>query len=182
MRGKRKVDKMAGAFKRPDSPEFEPLKQEEIRGDFSNLVNPTEITPTISRAEILIGEYDTTIAFAKWLEGLLDEDLKNVVVEIDPEEEPETWMAMQRIFSNPSPKITYQSYTQVLAALEEIDSVEGQINNEYAEEEAFIKELSERDDGAILESDSPEMDIPGEDKVSNPPIIRKILFGGQDGK
>lgn len=165
---------MAGAFKRPNSPEFEPLKQEEIRGDFRDAIGPDETIPIISQAEILVAQYDTTIAFAKWLEGLLDEDLKDVVVEIDPEEEPETWMAMQRIFSNPNPKITYQSYTQVLAALEEVDKVEGEINNEFAEEEEFIKQLLARDEGAVLESDSPEMEVENEDQVFNPPVIRKI--------
>lgn len=169
---------MAGAFKRPNSLEFEPLKQQEIRGEFRDIPGPTEIPSVVSQAEILIGQYDVTIAFAKWLEGLLDEDLKDVVVEIDPEEEPEAWMAMQRIFSNPNPKITYQSYTQVLAALEEIDKVEGEINNEFAEEEAFIKQLTERDDGAMLESDSPEMNVENEDEVFNPPVIRKIVPEG----
>lgn len=169
---------MTEGFKRSTSPEFNPLKQEEIRGDFIDTGEARTLsTEPIPRAQILIDEYDKTIAFAKWLEDLLDEDLKDVVVEIDPEEEPEVWMAMQRIFSSPNPKITYQSYTQVLAALEEIDLVEAEVNNDFAEEDAFIKELSERETGAILESDTPEMEVKNEDEVFNPTVIRKIDLG-----
>jgi len=166
---------MDEAFKRPSSPEYDPLKQTEVRGDFVDTgeARTTNAEP-ISRAQIIVNEYDRTIEFAKFLEGLLDDDLKDIVVEIDPEEEPEVWMAMQRIFSNPNPKITYQSYTQILTALEDIDAVESEANNEFAEEDEFIKHLVDLESGIETESDTGEMTIINEDEVFDPTVIRKI--------
>lgn len=159
---------MAEDFKRPGSPEFLPPKQEEVRTDFQP-VQPdlSTDTPTTgnSRAKILVDSYEKTITFAKWLEGILDEDLKDVVVEIDPAEQPEVWMAMQRIFANPNPKISYKSFTQVLAALEEIDKVEATIDNPFDEEDQFIKSLEDQPVGEI-ETPTPEMSIDTEDEAA----------------
>ena len=159
---------MAEGFKRPGSADFEPLKQTEIRSDFKPTESdPAENTPTQgqSRAEILVEEYDKTIAFAKWLEGILDDELKDVVVEIDPEEQPEVWMAMQRIFASPNPKISYQSYAQVLAALEEVDEVEATVDNPFETEDQFIEQFVQKisEDESALERETTEMEIETED-------------------
>ena len=172
---------MADSFKRPGSADFEPLKQTELRGDFRPVQpEPRVGTPTDgqSRAEILIGEYDKTIAFATWLEGVLDDQLKDVVVEIDPEEQPEIWMAMQRIFSNPSPKLSYKSYVQVLTALEEVDSVEAAVSDPFAEEDQFIAEYTKQfvDSSTPLEEDTPEMAIDGEKAPTEPATINKTVW------
>ena len=189
---------MAEGFKRPGKVEFEPLKQIEVRADFhpSESDSATD-TPTQgqSRAEVLIGEYDKTIAFAKWLEGVLDEQMKDVVVEIDPEEQPEVWMAMQRIFSTPSPKISYQSYVQVLAAIEEVDKLEATVDDPFDVEDQFIASFTKQVDEDInkLESETFEMEVDGEDpepttdavvstiKSTKPPQTLAEKLGGNLG-
>jgi len=161
---------MAEEFKRPGSADFEPLKQTELRGDF----RPEEViqnddTPTNgpSRAQILVEEYDKTIQFAKWIEELLDEQMKDVVVEIDPEEQPEAWMAMQRIFASPNPKISYKSYVQVLAALEEVDKVETGINSPFEAEDQFIDQFIQQvsNDEKTFASETTEMVIQDEPEI-----------------
>jgi hypothetical protein len=171
---------MAEGFKRPGKADYEPPKQTEIRGIF----HPAEAdlsadTPDQgkSRAQIIVDEYDKTIAFAKWLEGILDDQLKDVVVEVDPEEQPEVWMAMQRIFSTPSPKISYKSYAQVLAALEEVDTVESTVDDPFAEEDEFIAQFTQQliDKPDELESDTPEMVVDDEPAAPTaPPVISTI--------
>lgn len=76
-----------------------------------------------TRASIVVSEYDRAIEFYKFVEELLRSQLQ-VEVEVDPEDDPEVWMAMQRVFSNPNPKINQDSYYQVLDALEQINKLE----------------------------------------------------------
>ena len=165
---------MAEAFKRPGKLDFTPAKQEEIRGAFRPETNKSESTTDISRAAALVAEYNETIEFAKWLEGLLDEDFKDIVVQIDPEEDPQVWMAMQRIFSNPNPKISYQAYTQVLAAIEQVENLEAEVNNEFKEEEEFIKEMATRQEALEKVSSTSEMNINNEGEIIDPTVIRTI--------
>lgn len=171
---------MAEGFKRPGKVEFEPPKQTEVRSDF----HPPESDPATetpvrgqSRAEVLINEYDKTIAFAQWLEGILDDQMKDVVVEIDPEEQPEVWMAMQRIFSTPNPKISYKSYVQVLAAIEQVENLEATVDNPFDVEDQFIESFTKQvdEDTNKLESETVEMEVDGEDPApTTDPVINTI--------
>lgn len=114
-------------FKKPGKIEHEALDQE------SEDLNPQEDSPLAteyedtdpeqSMAEVVIEEYGRTIEFMKWIEEKLREAAK-VEVEIDPEDDPEVWMAMNRVFSNPSPKMNQESYFQAIDGLEVMERLE----------------------------------------------------------
>lgn len=155
---------MANGFKRPGDPDYNPLEQTEVRSEFRE---PTgEISESLSigptRAELLINSYDKTIEFMKWLESLIDDDMKEIVVEVNKEEQPEVWMAMQRIFSNPSEKLTYNSYTQVLNALSEIESIEYGLSDPFKDEDEFIEKVISQD-FLEPETDTSDMSVESED-------------------
>lgn len=174
---------MADGFKRPKKPEFEPREQDEVRAEFEEpQPELSDQTPAEgpSRAKLIIDSYDKSIEFMKWLEGLLDDELKDVVVEIDPEEQPEVWMAMQRIFNNPNPKITYGSYVQILQALEDVSNVEFDLENQFAAEDEFIEQIKELS-FEEPETDTPEMDVPGEDEAALDQATSIREFVGGEG-
>lgn len=135
---------MAGKFARPQIPEFKPQQQQEILPTFDwTQRNNTEPTPSIeiSLASELVQSYGNTISFMEWIESLLDNEMKDVVVEINPEEQPEVWMAMNRIFNNPNPKITYSSYRQVVEMLEQAEELDANDTDPMLEEDKFIQQL-----------------------------------------
>ena len=163
---------MAEGFRRPGKADYQPVKQTEIRGTFREPIEASGDGDLIgSRAEALINEYDKTITFFKFIEGLLDDQMKDVVVEINPQEQPEVWQAMERLFSNPSPKISYKTYVQVLAAIEEADQLESTVGDPFAEESEFIDQFVKNatDKITALEEDTPEMVIEGEDPAPTEP-------------
>ncbi len=114
-------------FKKPKKIEFESPDQEPFdpkRDEDTPLATEFEELDTVeSTAAIVVDEYTRTIEFMKFVEQLL-RDASKVEVEIDPEDDPEVWMAMNRIFSNPSPKLNQDSYFQVVDALETIERIE----------------------------------------------------------
>ncbi len=114
-------------FKKPKKIEYEALDQDSYnpsRDEQKPLATEFEETDDVeSTAAIVVDEYTRTIEFMKFIEGLL-RDAAKVEVEIDPEDDPEVWMAMNRIFSNPSPKLNQDSYFQVVDALEVIEKIE----------------------------------------------------------
>jgi len=128
----------------PAQTEDKPLEQEFAEQD-----------DTSSTAAIVVDEYTRTIEFMKFIEELLREASK-VEVEIDPEDDPEVWMAMNRIFSNPSPKMNQDSYFQVIDALEAIERIEQIEDNPPEFDEEFLENLpdsQEVDEGEITEDD-----------------------------
>ena len=119
---------MADNFKRPKKPQYEAGDQNPVD---TNRTEDTPLStefqdsePTQSRAKILIDEYGKTIEFHKFIEKLLRE-ISQVEVEINPEDDPEVWIAMKRTFGDTaSPKMNQESYFQVIDALEAIERIE----------------------------------------------------------
>lgn len=103
----------------PNQDSFDPKRDEE-----TPLANEFEDTDDVeSTAAIVVEEYGRTIEFMKFIEQLL-RDLSKVEVDINPEDDPEVWMAMNRIFANPDPKLNQDAYFQVVDALEVIERIE----------------------------------------------------------
>ena len=151
---------MASEFKKPKKIQFEPERQE------SSDPAKSEDTPlkqefqekvvTTTKAEAVVEEYNRTVEFMKFLEKLL-RDKSQVEVEIDPQDDPEVWIAMSRVFSNPTPKMNQESYFQVIDALEVIQKIEAAEDDPRADvEEDFLSNLpdvKEADEGEIKDDD-----------------------------
>lgn len=120
----------------------------------------------ISRAERVVEEYNKTIEFSDWLISLIDERIKDVVVQVDPEEHPEVWMAMTRVFKESvNENLSGRSYSQVLEAVRAINEIELEENQEgQSLEEEFIASLPKT--GEVEDAPTPEMDIVDEDEVA----------------
>ena len=150
------------SFKRPDKIEYEsidqdpydPAKQEEKPLD--NKYEGEEEESVESTAAIVVDEYTRTIEFMKFLEGIL-RDTSKVEVELDPEDDPEVWMAMNRIFENPSPKMNQEAYFQVIDQLEVIEGIEQVEDNPRSEiEDSLVENMPdsrEAEEGEIDDSD-----------------------------
>jgi hypothetical protein len=153
---------MSDEFAKIRNIEYESLKQtperplleedQEIKSEFED----QELEQ--SGAAAVVEEYDRTIQFQKFIEGLLRENSK-VEVEIDPEDDPEVWMAMTRVFksSTLSPKLNQDSYFQVIDALEVIERIEqAEDDPKTSLEDDFLENLpniSEAAEGEILDSE-----------------------------
>jgi len=144
-----------GSFKRPDEIEYESINQdpynpvEQEDEPLDNKYKEEEIAE--STAAIVVDEYTRTIEFMKFLEGIL-RDTSKVEVEFEPEDDPEVWMAMNRIFSNPSPKMNQESYFQVVDQLEVIERIE-QVEDSPRSESENIPDNREVEEGEIDDSD-----------------------------
>lgn len=143
------------SFKKPQKIEFEPEEQEPYdpqKTDDKPLETEFEEQDDVSStAAIVVEEYTRTIEFMKFVEQLLRE-ASTIEVEIDPEDDPEVWMAMNRIFSNPSLKMNQESYFQVVDALEAIERIE-QIEDRPDADLGDLPEFQEVDDDEITEDD-----------------------------
>lgn len=125
------------AFERIPKIDYKPIEQSvpEIASINPNLDEATmdndlvDLSP--SAAEVLVEKYEKTIQFIDWLTTLSDNRVKEITIQVDPDQHPEVWMAMQRIFSNPNTTLSGQSYLDVLDALKEIAEFEV---NEVAQE------------------------------------------------
>ena len=118
---------MANDFKKPKKIEYEGLDQDTIdpvkKEDKPLATEFEDVDSTQSSASVIVEEYSRTIEFQKFLEQLL-RDISKVEIEINPEDDPEVWIAMTRVFNNPSPKLNQDSYFQVLDALETMERIE----------------------------------------------------------
>jgi len=148
------------AFKKVKRIEHESLDQVSIEYP-TDEVTPIsnkfdEVKPTETKAGIIVDEYGRTIEFQKFLEQLLRDNTK-LKIEIDPEDDPEVWMAMNRVFSNPAPKINQDSYYQVIDALEAMERIEGAEESPRADvEDDILSNLpyaQEVDEDEIKEED-----------------------------
>lgn len=169
---------MANDFKKIKKIEFEPLAQEPI-DPVANQDTPlqsqefTSAEDTTSAAQTIVTNYDKTIEFMKFVEGLLREQ-SQVQIEIDPEDDPEVWLAMQRVFSNPSTKLDSNSYFQVLDALEainEVELLEQDPRNDL--EEDFLSNLpnvKEADESEILDETFQETAL---DEIENKAKVKR---------
>jgi hypothetical protein len=126
-------------YKAPDQESFNPKLDEDIplSTEFK------EQDDTESTAAIVVDEYTRTIEFMKFVEQLL-RDVSKVEIEINPDDDPEVWMAMNRIFKNPHPTLNQDSYFQVVDALEVIEKIE-QVEDR-PEEGDILDNLPEPDD------------------------------------
>jgi len=144
------------SFKRPKKIEFESPDQEPYNpkvDDETPLSQEFEEQDDVqSTASIVVDEYTRTIEFMKFIEQLL-RDQSKVEVEIDPEDEPEVWMAMNRIFENPAPKLNQDSYFQVVDALETIERIEQVEDRQDEDVLPDIPDSQEVDEGEINEED-----------------------------
>ncbi len=107
--------------------EFDPPEQETISAEagVSESVTPEPQVPSEeSLSTAIVQDYNNTIEFINFIESLIDDRLKDLEITIDPEAEPEVWAAMIRIFDNPNPKISYDAYKDIMAALEQISEIE----------------------------------------------------------
>ena len=99
----------------------------------------------LAAAPMLVGDYGRTIEFAKFLTAYVDDLIKDVVVQIDPEEDPEVWMAMKRLYGDTaSTTLTGLHYCRILDALAEC----GRLSYEEADagaadEAAFVARATE---------------------------------------
>jgi hypothetical protein len=161
------------SFKRVPKIEYEPLRQSDPsqsgtdRPAFSEeAAKPSE--STLSRAEQRIESFDKTIEFYDWLTSLVDDQIKDVTVRINPDEEPEVWMAMQRIFKGTAQEnLNARSYIQVLDAIRDCNQLELEENQGslQSEEDELINIINEQDGTRELTGTS-EMDIIDEDETA----------------
>jgi hypothetical protein len=135
-------------FENPDQDPYNPKEDDEkpLSEEFE------EQDDTQSTAAIVVEEYSRTIEFMKFVEQLI-RDQSKVEVEIDPEDDPEVWMAMQRIFANPAPKLNQDSYFQVVDALEAIERIEQVEDREDQDALPDIPDTREVEEGEIKEED-----------------------------
>ena len=148
----------------PDQESFDPREEEDtpLATEFDEQDNVE------STAAIVVEEYTRTIEFMKFVEQLL-RDASKVEVEIDPQDDPEVWMAMNRIFNNPHPTLNQDSYFQVIDALEVIEKIE-QIEDR-PEEGNVIDNLDEEvDESEIKDSD---FQISAKDEIEERSKVRR---------
>jgi len=152
-------------YETPDQDSFDPKRDEDtpLATEFEEQDNVE------STAAIVVDEYTRTIEFMKFVEQLL-RDASKVEVEIDPEDDPEVWMAMNRIFNNPSPKLNQDAYFQVVDALEVIEKIE-QIDDR-PEEGDILDNLpeAEDDEGEIKDAD---FQISAKDEIEEKSKVRR---------
>lgn len=156
---------MANEFSKITKIEYDPAEQTDP-GQF--VAEPEQPKTTMdyvpeeeSRASIIIDEFSKTLEFLKFVEELLDEQLKDVNVEINPDDDPEVWMAMQRIFENPDRQINYSSYKDIVAALEQITEIEAkEADPGLVVEDSIFKEIED------LQNINIETDIENADSVT----------------
>ena len=160
------------SFKKPKKIEYEAPDQDSYnpsRDEEKPLANEFEETDDVeSTAAIVVDEYGRTIEFMKFVEGLL-RDASKVEVEINPEDDPEVWMAMNRIFNNPSPKLNQDSYFQVVDALEVIEKIE-QIEDRPEEGDILDNIPEEEDEGEIKDD---EFRISAKDEIEEKSKVRR---------
>jgi hypothetical protein len=99
----------------------------------------------LAAAPMLVGDYGRTIEFAKFLTAYVDDLIKDVVVQIDPEEDPEVWMAMKRLFGDTAnPALSGRAYCQVLDLQRKCAEIEvAEADQASAIEDAFIRRFQE---------------------------------------
>jgi hypothetical protein len=165
----------AKKFRRPSKIEFEPRLQEEVRSDTIRPEAEPDEPLVITRAEQIVIQYDKTIEFFRWLESLLDNRFKDIAVTIDQEDQPEVWLAMQRVFSNPNARLDYGSYIQVLDAIEEMNQLEAEAAQPAMSTlDEFIAALPEQ--GKTVSDKTTEMSIPTEDERALEDALRQQIF------
>lgn len=166
---------MGDNFKKPKKIDFEPEPQDPINPlqseDRPIADAPEEQAADTTKAGTVLEEYDRAIEFMKWLEQLLRENSK-VEVEIDPEDDPEVWLAMQRIFSNPSPKLNQDSYYQVLDALEVIEKIE-QVEEAQTELDDFLETVKDSEEVEPDEIKDEDFQIPALDEIEEKSKVRR---------
>lgn len=167
------------AFKRLPSYDYKPIRQADTSTPAKRSAATEEAArpsrATLSRAEQRIVEHDKTIEFYDWLRSLVDERLKDVTVRINPDDEPEVWMAMQRIFkATAQENLNFRSYAQVLDALRDVKQLEleeAQIELNGDEDE-LIAQFEDAGETEEL-TPTPEMDLIDEDETA----IQEALEG-----
>lgn len=158
-------------FKSPKKIEFDVLDQDSFdpkRDDETPLATEFEETDDVeSTAAIVVLEYGRTIEFMKFVEELL-RDLSKVEVEVSPEDDPEVWMAMQRLYSKPTSTLNSLEYFQVVDALEVIERIE-QVEDRSAED-IEIPDSREIDEDEIKDSD---FRISAKDEIEEKSKVRR---------
>jgi len=136
-------------FDVPDQEPFHPTRDEDTPLD----TEFKESENLESTSSIIVDEYQRTIEFMKFVEELLRET-SIVEVELDRDEDPEVWMAMNRLFENPSPKLNQDAYFQVIDQLEAIERIE-QIEDRPEESNILdnLPNIHEVDESEINEED-----------------------------
>lgn len=168
---------MSDSFKRTDKIEYDSLKQDPIHPveeENKPLVQEFEgEEPVQSSASMIIDEYDRTIEFQKFIEGLIRERSK-VEVEIDPNDDPEVWMAMLRVFKRNSSKMNQESYFQVVDALEVIERIE-QVEDSPREDakENFLSDLPDTQEVNEGEITDPEFQISAIDEIADKSKVQR---------
>lgn len=154
-------------FERIKKPEFEPLDQTPPVSEQAD-THPIEQAEEqeLSRAENIVQVVGKTVEFSKFLVGLLDERLKDVSIVVDPEQEPEAWMALQRIMGpTANQNMAYDSYVQVLEALRDVYRLEIEESQAgRSVEDEFINSIPKT--GETPDHPTPEMDYILEDDAA----------------
>lgn len=142
------------------------------------------ITSEISRAENIINEYDKTIQLIDWLIGLSDQRVKDIVVQINPEENPEVWTAMRRVFGETANQaLSGRSYLDVLDALDKITIMETEeINNEALQPELEFIEAYNNQDQQIEEAEEAQMMVLDQDLQAVEEAAMEQEFGPEPPK
>jgi len=165
-------------FKKPKKIEYETPDQDPLDPE------KTEDTPLSkefeeqddvqSTAAIVVEEYGRSIEFMKFVEQLL-RDASKVEVEIDPEDDPEVWMAMQRLYGNPTNRLNSLEYFQLVDMLEGVERIE-QVDdrNEDGDILDALPNTQEVEEGEITDEDFQISAI--DDIEERAKIVRKSVF------
>jgi len=157
-------------YETPDQDPFDPEKTEDtpLSKEFE------EQDDTQSTAAIVVEEYGRSIEFMKFVEQLL-RDASKVEVEIDPEDDPEVWMAMQRLYGNPTNRLNSLEYFQLVDMLEGVERIE-QVDdrNEDGDILDALPNTQEVEEGEITDEDFQISAI--DDIEERAKIVRKSVF------
>lgn len=136
------------AFDKIPKINYQPIQQTPIDYPVVSNVSGVSTTPESDKslATQIVDNYTDTLKLFDWLIGQFDDKIKDVVVHVDPDQHPEVWMAMKRIFKDTANQnLNGRSYLTVVDALEEISNIEYQevTSDIQAPELDFINSISD---------------------------------------
>lgn len=170
-------------FKRPRQPEYQPLRQrQDAPTNADNNIpeeNIQEETQQISNAELVVNEFEKTLEFTKWLTGLVDDKVKDIVVQVDPEQHPQVWEAMRRLFGDSAnTNLSGRAYLDVLDALRQVNQIElDESQSSLDIENQFIAKFDKS--GEAEDHETPEIDDLDEDEIALEEAVAEKRFTGE---
>ena len=172
-------------FPRVPQIDFDPIIQEEANVEAkipSDSRGPSQSSSeqdvATRRAPIALKKLQRTRTFLEWLRDLLDDRFAGLAVQVDADNSPQVWMAMQRIFDAPDPILRYSSYVEVVAALEQIEQIEADEANAGLNMAALEEDLANHPNFiSPVDSATPTMTVPDEELLEFAEAIRPKRYG-----